>query len=518
MFQTSTPVVGEAFHNREAEIELLTRALEKLPSGSPQWVAILGPRKIGKTSLVLEAARRCESPAMHIVTLDVEEHSPASLGLFRRLALRVLDAAFSPELGESLERLVRAPSAYRSTVQRSERFSSLPAALRAEIIEIVDGKAIPERLHAWLDLPERLAKVLDLHFVIALDEFQELDELSSKDLRVFARLRSVWQKHRRVSYFISGSARSMLLALVAEESSPFFQHFSIIDLGPFSQEAAIELLRQRDGNHAIPKEIAQKAVDVLGGHPFYLQLLGEALTAQPHTPGTDDLKDALQSLLFSPTGRLSLFFEREFRRVVGRSTYLAATLDALVEGPATVTAIASRIQTPSGATVTYLERLKDAVERTPEGQYQLVDRTFALWLKWRRPGGTIVPMIVVGDEAEQSVARALSAMGFDLVYQSRASRGAFDLLATRGAMQLGVQVKRSSLPLRFTREEWSRMEAEASRLRWRWVLAAVTPDDGIAVLDPQRARKGREIRIGEHAAIGNLLQWMDGSGRSKPRG
>ena len=41
-------------------------------------------------------------------------------------------------------------------------------------------------------------------------------------------------------------------------------------------------------------------------------------------------------------------------------------------------------------------------------------------------------MSVVGDVAEQAVARFLAALGFDLVYQSRASRGAFDILALRG--------------------------------------------------------------------------------------
>lgn len=515
MFQTSTPVFGDGFHNRNAELELLTHALQKLSAGAPQWIAILGQRKIGKTSLVLEAARRCESPSLRIVALDVEEQSPASLGLFRRLAVRILDATFGAELGASLERLLRAPTTYRRILQRSQRFSALSAPLRAEILEIVDGTASPERLHAWLDLPERLAQALELHFAIALDEFQELDALSSKDLHIFAQLRSVWQKHRRVTYVISGSARSMLLALITEEASPFFQHFSIIELGPFSRDAAIELLRQRDGNPVIPQDIAAKAVTIIGGNPFYLQLLGEALTTQPHAPNADDLKEALQTLLFSPTGRLALFLEREFRRCVGRSTYLAATLDALADGPATLTAIASRIQTSSGATVTYLERLTDAVEKLPDGGYQLADSTFALWLKWRRPGGTVVPMTVIGDEAEQTVARSLSAMGFDLVYQSRASRGAFDLLATRAAMQLGVQVKRSELPLRFSREAWSRMEAEAKRLQWRWVLAAVGPEGGIAILDPAKAKKGREIRVGENALISNLLRWLDGKRRVK---
>jgi hypothetical protein len=68
---------------------------------------VVGLRKIGKTSLVLEAARRADSTSVRVVALDVQEQVPASPQIFCRLILRVLDAALGAELGESLERLMR---------------------------------------------------------------------------------------------------------------------------------------------------------------------------------------------------------------------------------------------------------------------------------------------------------------------------------------------------------------------------------------------------------------------------
>lgn len=121
-------------------------------------------------------------------------------------------------------------------------------------------------------------------------------------------------------------------------------------------------------------------------------------------------------------------------------------------------------------------------------------------------------MKLIGDEAEERVAGHFARLGFDLVYISRASRGAFDLLATRGARQFGVQVKRTSLPVRFTKTEWSRMEAESRRLGWRWAVAVLTPppDDRVVVLDPTRARVGRQAGLREEdAAIPNVLAWID---------
>ncbi|MBL9137531.1 MAG: ATP-binding protein [Verrucomicrobiales bacterium] len=522
MFRTSTPVTAAAFHNRSREREELEHAIDQLLAGAPKWVAILGPRKIGKTSLVLEAMRRKAGPGLCIVNLDIQETMPVSTEVFRRLALRMVDAVFGPDLGESPERLARQPAAYRALLQRSQPFAALPPSVRTEILELGEGEATAERAGAWLQLPQQTAEALDLHLVVALDEFQELGALESarRGFDPFALLRSHWQKHSRVAYFVSGSARSLLLELLNKEHSPFFQHFSILEIGPFLRTDAIALLtRESPAERPIPSEIAEVAYDTLGGHPFYLQLLGETLGRLPRAPNSSDLKAALQDLVFSSTGRLGLYFENEHLSLVGRSTFLAATLNALADGPSSVTDVAKRIRAPSGATVGYLGRLQDAVRRRPDGLYELTDAVFGLWLRWRQPGGTVVPMSVVGNEAEQSVARALSAMGFDLVYQSRASRGSFDLLATRGAAQLGLQVKRSELPLRFSSAEWSRMKADAERLGWHWVLVAVDSKGSIKVLDPDRASIAREVRAGPEAVIDNLVLWLDrlDSRTSRPR-
>ncbi|HEX9733293.1 MAG TPA: hypothetical protein VGG06_15075, partial [Thermoanaerobaculia bacterium] len=82
---------------------------------------------------------------------------------------------------------------------------------------------------------------------------------------------------------------------------------------------------------------------------------------------------------------------------------------------------------------------------------------------------------------------------------------------TRGPRQLGVQVKRSALPLRFTAAAWGRMEAEAKRFGWRWVVAAVTPppDGQVILLDPADARVRKNVTLDAAASIDNLLLWVD---------
>lgn len=516
MFSASTPVTSVAFINREQELARLSDLLRHLEQGSPVWLAILGQRKIGKTSLLLELARRAPDPQVAIAILDVYEEIPVGDAFFRRYALRVLDAFFSRTLGLSLERLADDPETYRAELLGLPVLATLPVPLRRQVMELPTAALTPSFLRQCLELPEQLAQATGRTCLVAIDEFQELASLppSRRGARASAGellplLRGIWQKHRRTAYIISGSAPSLLLELVSAEHSPFFQHFDVMELGPFSGQAARRLLQDASAAESpIPEALADQAVEAIGGHPFYLQLLGEALMRQPPPLDAQALKAALQELLFSPNGRLSLHFELEFNQLVGRSTFMAACLRALAEGPQRLTDLARTIASPSGATVRYLERLGDAVIREEHGRYQLRNPTFGLWLRWRKPGGSVVPMHILGDEAEKQVVESLARMGFELIYQSRASRGAFDLLATRGATQLGVQVKRGSLPQRFSKEAWWRMEEDARRFGWRWVIAVVTPEGRCLLLDPALARQGEEARIGEEAAIENLLQWL----------
>jgi len=511
MFRTNIPVSATGFFGRDEEIARLMDLAADLQKGNPRWLAILGSRKIGKTSLLLELRRRLSSPSIRMVVFDTFEAEPVGPDVFRHVALRLLDSVISEEIGLSLEAILPAASEFRATLQQSDSFSALPAAARSTILELPESAPTTESIRAWLDLPEVVAAALGLHVVVAWDEFQALSALSRGRNRLdpFGLMRAVWQRHQRVAYVISGSERTMLTELVADRESPFFQHFDILELGALSRPEAVRLLiESAPRDRPVPMDIAEAAVDLLARHPFYLQLYGDALTRGAPPYDKSAMKRTIQDLLFSRTGRLALYFEGRFRDLAGRSINLSAVLDALAAGPIRPADLASRIGAASGATARYVDRLGDAVTRTADGRYQLADPVFGLWLGWRRPGGAVIPMSVVGDEAERRVAVHLARMGFELVYQSRASRGAFDLLAIRGDIQLGVQVKRSDLPLRFDKGSWDRMEDDARRFEWRWIVAAVSPEDRVLLLDPGRAERGGQIRVTNDALIENLLSWL----------
>lgn len=514
MFSASTPASPEGFFNRAAELALLEDAVSKLQRGAPKWMCLVGPRKVGKTSLLRELERRgrAQARAPGFVVIDVFETMPVSLELFRVVAIQAVEVLLSRDAGRSLAAEAGTPAEWRSALVKSNRFRGLPSELQTALGELPTTPLEGAALTAVLNLPERLAEALGAHLVVAIDEFQELAALSGARgaPEVMSLLRSVWQRHRRTTYFVSGSARSTLLELATSQSSPFFQHFEVMEVPPFDEAHAVELLVRgsRDDSRRISRALALRIFEVVGGSPFYLQVMGEAVGLES---GAADarLRSALQRVLFSDTGRLSLYFLNEFQRLVGRATTLAATLNALAQGPRTLTDVARATQGAAGATLGYLARLHDAVAKNAAGQWELTDPTFGLWLQWRQPGGSVLPMKLVGDEAELATAQTLAHLGFELVYQSRGSRGAFDLLATRGAWVLAVQVKRSPLPLRFTRAAWERMKADGERYGWRWLIAQVSQQGQVQLLDPEKAVRRGGVVLSEKSVLDRPLDWLE---------
>ena len=510
MFRTSTPVTAGAFHNRAKELNQLTQRVEQLRAGAPRWLAMLGIRRVGKTSLLLELVRRNRHQDVRFVVLDSFEDQPLGFDIFRRLALRTVDAFFGGEIGVSLEALASRPDEYRAALPEARAFFGLDRTLRADLLALCVAPPNVKTAELALGLADRLAAATQQYCVVAWDEFQELTKLPASRGGVLSLARAIWQRHQRTTYIICGSERGLLRQLVTSERSPFFQHFDFMELGPMNASDARALLEKSGPpGRTIPAAIAKQAVEILGGNPFYLQLFGEVLTADEPPYDAGLVRQVYSELLFSRTGRLSLYFAREFDRLVGSAATLASVLEALADRPLRTSEIGRRIGASSGTVTHYLERLGDAVMRDDDQRWSLVDPVFGMWLRWRQPGGAVVPMSVIGDQAELEIARKLSVLGFELVYQSRASRGAFDLLGVRAGIQVGFQVKRSTLPARFSKSAWARLSSDARRLGWRWLVAVVTPASQVYFFDPARARVGTAVTLAEDHALDNVLRWLE---------
>ena len=233
-------------------------------------------------------------------------------------------------------------------------------------------------------------------------------------------------------------------------------------------------------------------------------MLGGEL-CKKETLDEDAFKVAVQENLFNETGKLTLYFQDFVGRIVGRSASLEQTLIQIAREPGTLSRLSARMNIGTGTLKSWIDRVSDLIHAS-DGVYRIADPCLGLYLSGKSEVNPILPTLVLGSEAEQAVARQMAAAGFSLIYQSRASRGAFDLMAVLGAREIGVQVKKTSIPYYLPKEKLHLMRHWADVLGWIPLLALVVENRTLFYDVRSLKTKGKSCRIDEDVeTIGNLL-------------
>lgn len=259
--------------------------------------------------------------------------------------------------------------------------------------------------------------------------------------------------------------------------------------------------------------LIDQVVQLMNGHPFYLQVIGEelCLASSDQTITPEIYKSVIQQTLFDSTGRLHLYFNGQYIRHIKQSASLEKVLISIAEGHHRVSEVARDIGVVTGVASSWIGRLvaMDLVKKVDD-TYQFCDPVFGLWIVGTRSirRATIAPSIL-GDEGERQVARHLGREGFHLVYQSRASRGAFDLLALLNSFAVGLQVKTiREYPVYVEAEEYTRMEVWGQKLGWEPIFCLWKDGQVAFVPLTQLVKTGNSYRIDEGAGSNSLLRLL----------
>jgi hypothetical protein len=231
----------ELFHGRKSEINQI---LELLRNG--QSVSLIGPRRIGKSSMLLHLAR----PQVH-AAFDLAP--PAAL--FVLLDCQEFGGSPPEEVYEALltELVNQAESAGLQTgsINRFDTYRSLDRVLN--------------RLYRQ-----------EASVIVLLDEFELLAANEHLTPYFFARLRGLTTKYGLA--FLTASQRP-LFAITADEqilSSPFFNIFVTLPLGLYPAQEARDLLYARLAGTGIafPEPLQSHLLQLVGAHPFFLHIAG----------------------------------------------------------------------------------------------------------------------------------------------------------------------------------------------------------------------------------------------------
>lgn len=249
------------FYGRRKEV---ARVLSRIGAPRPQSVAIVGERKIGKSSLLNyiyapEVRRRVLDDNYLFVFIDLQQ---------RR---------------------------YNS----AEEFL---AEVVSKVSEVLPEASVDPKCSSFDEVRRALTRLQKCGYklVLLLDEFDAITSNSAFGLEFFAFLRSAANNYD-VAY-ITSSARDLHELCHTDQiaDSPFFNIFTNLYLRAFSAEEAEQLISEPSAKAGLPLQPYSSHICELAGHfPFFLQIACGSFFDQL-SEGMMDLKKIEESFLTRP--------------------------------------------------------------------------------------------------------------------------------------------------------------------------------------------------------------------------
>jgi DNA-binding winged helix-turn-helix (wHTH) protein len=263
-----------------------------------QSISIVGPRKIGKTSLLFYIS---QPTVVQQYDLDPSQYlfvyiNCEDLGRLSR------DVLYTLLVGEVAEQ----------------------AARQGHYV------TIPERPISHLEFERAIGKIFrqnqNLKLILLFDEFELLSRNRSLGLEFFSGLRALTTRFN-VAY-LTASGRPLLALPHSEDYSPIFNIFVPVKLGLFSKADSLKLIEQSlAGAGADLSPMIVDRVLVLGGrHPFFLQVAGYWALELQETKGAPLQAKDVRLLNQSVRGQIESHFIYYWNHLGERERYALAAL------------------------------------------------------------------------------------------------------------------------------------------------------------------------------------------------
>jgi len=345
LFDLNPKESPEELYGRERELDELVRLIK-----AKRWVAVLGPRMVGKTSLIKAANPRLEDAGFKTVYVNLWG-AKRTQGLLNALA-RGLNSAKG-----LLERI-------RYTLGRVEGVSVGPGGVSISVSK--------RPMTTTWDLLAAVGREGG-NCVIELDEVQELAVISGHLLKLLA---NIFNTYRNVVFVFTGSLFGLMKTLLEPgPSSPLYGRSPAnVYLHPFTKEEATNFLKQgfREYEVKVEDSLIREAVERLNGVPGWLTLYGNNVAVR-RLDHKDALKDTISEGLRIVKDELEHYLEG--RDSIGHLAALKAAATA-----ARWSEIKGAVEVRKGSTVNdasiynILESLKAAMLiDEAEGVYRVND-------------------------------------------------------------------------------------------------------------------------------------------------
>lgn len=265
MIQVGKPVYGNELIGREKEIQLIK---ELILSG--QSIVIIAPRRMGKTSLMLELIRQLKNEGYFTCNIDVFSSSNIP-----SLARRITESVFA---NKKLDKYFR-----QALTNITEAFKNIKFKSELEDYSFIlefnsKAKNAPfDLLEDSLNLIDQYAAKNSKKMLAAFDEFGDIKKLDGEHLvKLF---RSVIQLQQNTTFLFSGSYESVMSELFVSRKAPFYRMTRIIELGNIDYQDFEKYLKELfiKNNIDVDSDRISEMLSFTKGHPYYTQLYAQEL-------------------------------------------------------------------------------------------------------------------------------------------------------------------------------------------------------------------------------------------------
>lgn len=265
------PVRGaKQFFGREEELQLIFDTLKNVPRGQKQDMVVLGPRRIGKSSLLYRLLDLLQGDDDFVpVYIDVQQIKPREM---RPLFLKIL-------------RSIHKGFQVKNLMAQLPNFITLNTKQLDKDIAFLDFSDDMEGLNETIqhkNLPR---------LVLMFDEVELLLDFGGRDTLDW--FRSLIQSMPYCTFIVAGS--DQLYAMTQDYGSPFYNVFKSVELFPLTTEAARALLEKPMAQigYSISSLVVNRILEATGNTPYFIQGVGHYLVAEMIRQKRQDADEAL---------------------------------------------------------------------------------------------------------------------------------------------------------------------------------------------------------------------------------
>lgn len=279
-----TPVTGDRLVGRRAEIRRLVGDLSD--KGSRIGVLLTGARRVGKTSLLLEAKRRLDAKGIVTVYVSVWRAPIDRLDVFTEYLLRETLESFRGRMGlrTRAATLLAMRGGALADFLKSAKVSADVGESITYALSFARGDA-PDASKAVSDafmLPDRLAAQCGRRCALIIDEFPSLAGLKTDGKAVVGgsimrAIRTFNEEYEQTVLAISGSVPRATRDAASSHSAPLYRQLSSMQIEPFGGDGVREFVSEYLPGAKAGSDGIDRLLDASGGLPYNLQVIGREI-------------------------------------------------------------------------------------------------------------------------------------------------------------------------------------------------------------------------------------------------